>query len=234
MGLFWSLLYPIFMLAVYTFVFSVIFQARWAAEAGSRADFAISLFAGLIVHALLAEALLRSPSLILSNGNYVKKIVFPLEVLPVVVMGAALFHGGVNVLVLIGFYAVLHHTVHFTVLLLPFVIIPFVFVALGVSWFLSSVGVFVRDIAQIVGVITTALLFLSPIFYPVSALPEALRPYLLLNPLTFIIEQTRAVLIVGEGPNWPGLAIYAAAAAVAAWAGFAWFQKTRRGFADVL
>lgn len=235
MGLLWSLFIPILMLAVYTFVFSVVFQLRWTEVAvTSKADFAIILFAGLIVHALFADCVIRSPSLVVGNVNYVRKVVFPLEILPWVAMGTALFHAMISVLVLLVFSLMVHGSLHWTALLLPVVLAPLVLLTMGVSWFLASVGVFVRDIAQITGVFTTVLLFLGPIFYPVSALPAEYQSLLLLNPLTFIIDQTRAVLLWGTLPAWDGLLLYVAAAAVFAWAGFGWFQITRRGFADVL
>lgn len=234
MGLFWSLFNPILMLAVYTFVFSVVFQARWHGETTSKADFAIILFAGLIVHALFAECINRSPSLVLSNANYVKKVVFPLEILPLVSMGSALFHAAISVFVLLVFYASTHGTLNWTVVLLPLVLAPMVILTIGLSWFLASIGVYVRDVAQVTSILTTVLLFLGPIFYPVSALPVEYRGLIHLNPLTFIVEQARVVVIMGQTPAWSGLALYAAIAGAVAWLGFAWFQVTRRGFADVV
>lgn len=234
MGLLWSFFNPILMLAVYTFVFSVVFQARWGEGTNSKSDFAIILFAGLIVHTLFAECINRSPGLVLSNVNYVKKVVFPLEILPWVAMGSALFHATISVFVLLAFFAIVHVSLNWTVLLLPVVLVPLVVLTMGLSWFLASLGVYVRDVAQITGVLTTILLFLGPIFYPISALPSEYQTLMHLNPLTFIIEQARAVLIWGEVPAWSGLALYATVAILAAWAGFIWFQVTRRGFADVV
>ncbi len=223
------------MLAVYTFVFSVVFQARWGGgERTSKADFAIVLFAGLIVHALFAECINRSPGIVLSNVNYVKKVVFPLEILPWVTLGSALFHAVVSVLVLIAFFAVVNLSLNWTVVLLPFVLLPLVILTMGLSWLLASLGVYVRDVGQITAIATTAMLFLTPIFYPLSALPEAYRPLLYLNPLTFIVEQGRGVLIWGNMPDWTGLGVYLIVSFLIAWLGFAWFQLTRRGFADVV
>lgn len=235
MGLLWSFFNPIFMLTVYTFVFSVVFQAKWGqGEGDSKAEFAIILFAGLIVFNLFAEIINGAPGLILANVNYVKKVIFPLEILPLVAMGATLFHVLVSVVVLLIFYFAVHLTISWTVIFLPVVLLPLLLLALGGAWFLSSLGVFLRDVSQTIGILTTALLFTSPIFFPVSALPEDLHPFILLNPLAFIIEQTREVLIWGHLPDWRGLAAYAAGCALIAWAGLLWFQKTRKGFADVL
>ena len=235
LGLAWSFVTPIIMLAVYTFVFTVVFQARWGIEAqGGRAEFALQLFAGLIVHGILAEMLNRGPTLILGNVNYVKKVVFPLEILPAIPLGAALFHGAVSLAVLVIAKLVLTGTVSATLWLAPVVLLPLVVLALGVGWLLASLGVYLRDIGQTMGLLTTVLLFLSPIFYPLSALPERFHPFILMNPLTFIIEQFRLVVINNGWPDWGGLALYMLMSSVVTWLSFVWFQKTRKGFADVL
>lgn len=235
MGLAWSFFNPVFMLAVYTFVFSVVFKARWGVGGDeSKTQFAVVLFAGMIVHGLFAEVLNRAPGLILSNVNYVKKVVFPLEILPVVSMGAALFHSLVSLGVLLIAFALFNGYLHWTAVFAPLVVLPLVILTLGLAWMLASLGVFLRDVGQTIGIITTVMLFLAPVFYPITALPEELRPWIMANPLTFIIEQAREVLIWGHLPNWFGLAIYTLVATVVAWAGYAWFQKTRKGFADVL
>lgn len=226
------------MLAVYTFVFGVVFQARWgapgAADSGNKLDFALVLFAGLIFFNLFAECVSRAPAVILGNVNYVKKVIFPLEILPWVTLGSALFHAAVSLAVLFAGLLFSGYALTAQVVLLPVVLLPFLLVIMGLSWFLASTGVFVRDIGQVVGMLTTVLLFMSPIFYPASALPVGIRAWLFLNPVTFVIEQTRNVLVWGTMPDWRGLAVYTAVALFTAWAGFFWFQKTRKGFADVL
>jgi lipopolysaccharide transport system permease protein len=235
MGLLWSFLNPVFMLMVYTFVFSVVFKARWGAGGDeSKTQFAIVLFVGMIVHSLFAEVLNRAPTLILSNVNYVKKVIFPLEILPVISMGAALFHSLVSLTVLLIAFVIFNSHLYWTVIFTPLVLLPLVILSLGCAWVLASLGVFIRDVGQTIGIITTVMMFLSPVFFPVTSLPEAYRPFIMANPLTFIIEQAREVLIWGHPPNWTGLGIYALAATAVAWTGYAWFQKTRKGFADVL
>lgn len=238
MGLAWSFFNPIFMLAVYTFVFSMVFKARWGMGGvggeESKSQFAVLLFVGMIVHGLFAEVLNRAPSLILANVNYVKKVVFPLEILPIIAMGAALFHSLISLVVLLAAFIIFNGYLHWTAVLAPLVLLPLLVATLGFAWMLASLGVFIRDVGQTIGLITTVLMFLSPVFYPITALPEQFRPWLMANPLTFIIEQAREVLILGHLPDWAGLALYMLAALVLAWVGFAWFQKTRRGFADVL
>lgn len=235
MGLAWSFFNPILMLLVFTFVFSVVFKARWGiGPEESKADFAIILFVGMIIYGLFSDCVNSAPGLILSNANYVKKVVFPLEILPWIAMGSALFHAVVSLAVWAVFYLFVYAGFKWTAVFFPMVILPLVLATMGVAWMLTSLGVFVRDTAQVIGILTTVLLFLSPIFYPVSALPQQYQALLHLNPLTFVIEEARAVLILGRLPDWTGLAIYLAFSLAIAWIGFWWFQKTRKGFADVL
>ena len=233
MGLAWSFFNPVFMLVVYTFVFSVIFQSRWGGDE-SKTLFAVVLFVGMIVLGLFSEVLNRAPSLILSNVNYVKKVIFPLEILPVISMGAALFHSLISLGVLLAAFVLFNGFLHWTIIFAPLIFLPLIIVTLGLAWILAAIGVFLRDVGQTISIITTVLMFLSPVFYPVTAVPEKFRPFIMANPLTFIIEQAREVLIWGHLPDWIGLGIYTIAAVAVAWAGFALFQKTRKGFADVL
>lgn len=234
LGILWSFFNPVLMLVVYTFAFSVVFQARWPGGSGSKTEFALILFAGLMVFNLFSECVTRAPALVVSNVNYVKKVVFPLEVLPWVVLGSALFHLAISVLVWLIAYVVIVGMPSAGVLLLPVILLPMMALVMGLGWLLASLGVFLRDVGQVVGVATTALLFLSPIFYPVSLLPEAYQPLMHLNPLTPLVEQVRDVLIWHKGIDWLLWAKSLAFSLLVAWLGFAWFQKTRKGFADVL
>ena len=234
LGIFWSLATPIFMLAVYTFVFSVVFKARWGGGSDSKTEFALLLFAGLIIFNLFSECISRAPGLILANVNYVKKVVFPLEVLPWVSMGSALFHFAVSLGVWLVAYLVLFGVPHWHVVLLPLVVVPLVLFVMGLSWALASLGVYLRDVGQIIGLVITVLMFLSPIFYPASSLPPEYQPIMFFNPLTPPIEMARDLLYWGQMPNMTLLALYAAGSLAFALLGFAWFQKTRKGFADVL
>ncbi|MBF0274865.1 MAG: ABC transporter permease [Nitrospinae bacterium] len=233
-GIFWSLINPLFMLIVYTFVFSVVFKMKWGIGGESKTEFALLLFSGLIVHSLFAECINRAPSTILANVNYVKKVIFPLEILPWINMGTALFHSLASFCILLIFYLFIHFSFNVTVFLLPFVLLPLVFITMGISWFLASLGVYVRDVGQVTPTISVTLLFVSPVFYPISSLPEKYQIFLYLNPLTFIIEQVRGILLLGNMPNWTGLLIYFVVSIIIAWLGLFWFQKTRKGFADVL
>jgi lipopolysaccharide transport system permease protein len=213
----------------------VVFKARWGVTGeDSKAVFAVVLFVGLICHTLLAEVLNNSPALIRSNANYVKKVVFPLEILPVVAVGATIFHVLVSLIVLLLVLTLLNGFLHWTVMLTPLVLLPLVLMTLGFSWFLASLGTYLRDVGQTMGIISTVLLFLSPVLYPLSSLPEKYHIFMMLNPLTYIIEQAREVLIFGRLPDWFGLAKYSVVGFLVAWMGYWWFQKTRQGFSDVL
>lgn len=236
MGLLWSFLNPVFMLTVYTFFFAVVFKSKWGdgAATDSKTQFAVILFVGMIVHSLFAEVISRAPTLILGNANYVKKVVFPIEILSVISVAAALFHSAISLLVLAVAFLIFNGYLPITAVLIPMVFLPYIILITGVAWMLASLGVYVRDLAQTINVFVTVLLFLSPVFYSISAVPVKLQTLIYLNPLTFIIEQSREVLIWGHLPNFFGLLIYAVVACCVASLGFFWFQKTRKGFADVL
>lgn len=235
MGLAWSFFNPVFMLVVYTFVFSEIFKSRWpGTEGDNKTQFAVILFVGMIVQGLFSEMLNKAPALILSNVNYVKKVVFPLEILPVISLTASIFHSFISLVVLLIALVIFNGYIHWTIIFIPIIIAPLIIFTLGISWILASLGVFLRDVGQTMGIITTVLAFLSPVFYPVTAVPEKFRVFIMANPLTFIIEQSREIIIWGRIPDWIGLITYITVSLFVAWFGFVFFQKTRKGFADVL
>lgn len=235
LGLLWSMFYPVLMLIVYTFVFGVIFKARWeGTKADSQLEFAIVLFTGLIVFSLFSECLNRAPGLVLNTPNFVKKVVFPLEVLPWVAMASCLFHFVVSLAVLLAFTLAVHGTLNVTIVALPLILLPLILLTMGISWVLASLGVYLRDVNQSVSILTAALMFLSPIFYPLAAIPAQFRGYFKWNPFAWAIEQSRGVVIWGTWPDWGQVALLTAIGYVIAWAGLAWFNRTRGGFADVL
>ncbi|WP_186271446.1 ABC transporter permease [Burkholderia gladioli] len=236
LGIFWSLLTPLLMLSVYTFVFSEVFKSRWggASPSASKGEFAVVLFAGMIMFNLFSECANRAPSQILSNTNFVKKIVFPLEILPCVTLLSGLFHLCVSALILLVAEWLIRGHVPITALLFPLVLAPLCVFIMGLSWLLAATGVYLRDIGQTVGIAITALMFLSPVFFPVSSLPFRFQELVYLNPMTYPIEQSRDVLVWGNPIDWSRWGPYCLMAVVVAWIGFAWFQKTRRGFADVI
>lgn len=233
-GLFWSFFNPLLMLAVYTFVFGVIFKSRWNAHVSGQFQYAIILFSGLNINALFSECANRAPSLVIDNTNFVKKVVFPLESIAWSTLGSALFHLLISTIVLLIISALVNHALPWTIVLFPIVVACFLPFVVGTLWLLASLGVFLRDIKQVVGIVTTALMFLAPILYPTTAIPMPYRAWLDLNPLTIIVEASQDVLIWGNQPAWGHLVGYALLSSLFAWGAFAWFEQTRKGFADVI
>ena len=234
LGMFWSLLTPLLMLLVYTFVFSVVFQAKWNHPGAEDANFGVILFSGMIIHALFAEPMVLSASSITGNTQYVKKVVFPLEIMAWSTVVVAAFQALVSFMILILFMLISGMSLHATLFLFPLVVAPMILFSVGVAWILSSLTVFVRDIGQLVGIAATIALFISPVFYPVDRLPEKWQAAIYLNPISYIVDQMRNIAIYGELPNWGGLLIYTLVAGAVAWLGLTVFQRLRSGFADVL
>lgn len=233
-GLLWSLISPFLMLGVYSFAFGFVMKGRWPQSAGSQVPFAAILFVALIVHGFFAECLNRSPLLITSQPNFVKRVIFPLEILPWSMLLSALFHSFMNIVAFIILRLVVEGTLTWTIVYLPLVMLPLMLVTLGISWMLAALGVYLRDIGQVTSVLATAMLFMSSAMYPLSSVPEQYRPYFQMNPLTFIIDQAREVALWGHTPDWAGLGLYALCGLGLTYLGYAWFNVTRKGFADVL
>jgi len=233
-GLLWSLFHPLVMLGIFTFVFSQVFRARWGVELDSTAEFGSVMFAGLVVFWMFSECLGRAPALMLENPAYIKRVVFPLEVLPWVVVLSGLFHTAVNSLVLVGAVWWISGSFPWTALTLPAILLPVALIALGATWFVSSLGVYVRDLQMVVPVFLTALLFLTPIFYPPTSIPPELQKWFALNPLATAVEEARGALVFGRLPDPTGLAVAFVGSWAVGWLGLVWFARTRRGFADVL
>lgn len=234
LGLLWVVAMPLFMLSVYALVFGSILKAKWPNSSDSEFEFAIILYCGLIIFTIFSEFLSRAPNLILENVNYVKKVIFPLEILPIVSLGSVLFQALISYSILLLFCLFYYGSIHLSVILLPVILLPFLILLSGLGWFFAALGVFMRDIGQIVTVAVTALMFISPLFFPINALPESIQPYIYLNPIAFIIEQMREVIIWGHMPDWYGLLIYLLVSMLVTLVGYFFFIKTRKGFADVL
>lgn len=235
LGFLWSFLTPIFMLVVYTFIFTTVLPSRWPnTDSMNTFQFAVILFAGLSLYGFMSEVFMQSAGLIIANVNYVKKVVFPVVILPVILTSSALFNLLISLLILLGFQLITTGSLSWTLVFMPLILLPFVLCILGISWLLASLGTYMRDLNQIITPLVTALLFLGPILYPASTLPEATRAYLYLNPLSFPVEQIRDVVIWGKLPNWHGLLIYSSVSIAVCVLGYLWFNKTKQGFADVL
>jgi len=233
-GLMWSFFNPLLMLVIYTFVFGVIFKSRWGNQTSNQFQYAVVLFAGLNINTLFSECANRATTVIIENTNFVKRVVFPLETLSWSVIGSGLFHLAVSTLVLLVILPFIMGYIPWTVVLFPIVVACFLPFVAGTVWLLASLGVYFRDLKQLVGIVTMALMFLAPILYPLSLIPERYRVLMYLNPLTVIAKASQDVLIWGKLPRWDHLGLYAVSACLFAWLAFAWFEHTRKGFADVV
>lgn len=235
LGWLWAFTVPLIMLAVYSFVFGVVFKVRWGGQGGStETHFALNLFAGIVLHSLLAEALNRAPTVLQQHASYVKKIIFPLWLLPVVTTTSALVFTSISGLMLLVAFVFLQGIPPLHALLTPLILLPLYIFALGGAWFLAALGAYIRDIVQIVPLITTVLMFMAPIFYPADAIPEEYRGWLLLNPLTYAVDATRNLLFHARLPDPGAWLAYTASALLVAALGLLFFLKLRKGFADVL
>ena len=241
LGLAWAFLTPISMLIVYTFIFTKVFTVRWGADVSADSvgdlgtfQFAVLLFAGLSLYAFFSEIVLTTGTAITDNGNLVKKVIFPLRILPIINIFSALFQLLVSLLILVLFQLILTGFLPWTALLSPLAILPLVVLVAGLGWWLSALGTYIRDINQLLTPLVTALLFLGPILYPLSSFSEGVRPWLSLNPLTIPIEAFRDMMIWGVWPDWTALGLYMIAAILLAVTGWMGFTRLRPGFADVL
>ncbi len=234
-GLGWSFIQPLIMLCVYTFVFSVIFKARWGVESDEgKAAFALALFMGLITFSIFSEVANSAPSLVLGSANYVKKVVFPLEILPLVRLFSVLINAVFSLGVLFMGILIFNHFIHWTAFLLPLIWLPMMMFTLGCGYFLASLGVFVRDIGTVIGVLTTMLFFLTPIFYPINAVPEQFRIFCRINPIAIFVEGARRVVLWGLFPDWLWFFFGMALSVAVLIFGFVWFMKSKKAFADVI
>ena len=233
-GLLWSFFNPLLMLAIYTFVFGVIFKSRWNENTTNHFQYAVVLFAGLNINTFFAECANKATTVILENTNFVKRVVFPLETLTWSTICSGLFHLFVSTIVLLVISPFIMGGIPWTIVMFPVVVICFLPFVAGTVWLLASLGVYFRDLKQLVSIVTMALMFLAPILYPATLIPERFRLALYFNPLTIIVEASQNVLIWGKLPQWDHLSVYLLASLPFAWVAFAWFEKTRKGFADVL
>ncbi|CAG7653241.1 hypothetical protein PAESOLCIP111_06726 [Paenibacillus solanacearum] len=235
LGMFWALLNPIIMLVIYTYFFGLVLKSRWdTSTSANTTEFAIVLFCGIIAFSLFSEIVTRAPGLILGNSSYVKKVIFPLEILPIVSLLSALTHMLISCIILLLGIIFFIGNISWTIIFFPLVILPIILSSLGFSWFFASLGVFVRDIGQVLSLAIQGLMFLSPIFYPVSIIPDQFKWIYMINPIGYVVEDVRNVLIWGNLPNWNWLFIGIVISSLITYLGYIWFQKTRGGFSDVL
>ena len=235
LGLVWSFIQPLMMLCVYTFVFTFVFKARWGIDTGGgRGAFAIIMFCGMAIFNIFSESVVSNCSIIVGNPNYVKKVIFPLEILPIAQVLSTVILSSVWFVLLFAGTLLLLNTISWTMLLLPITIIPLILFTTGISFFVASLGVYIRDVQHLIGVVMQILFFMTPIFYPITAVPEKIRWVLQLNPLSLIVAETRKIFLYGQQPNWLLVGISFLVGAVIFQLGLIWFMKTKKGFADVL
>lgn len=238
-GSFFGLLLPIlnslFMLAIYTFVFSFVFNAKYSMENNSNINFSLTLLIGLLVFNIFSEALHRSPSLILSNRNYVKKIIFPLNTLPLIILITALFHFILTFILWCFLYIFFVGPIEISsaIFLIPIIFSYSIFI-LGIIFLISAVGVYFRDIEHFISPISTLMLFCTPIFYPISILPESIRKYIFLNPISYPVLEIRELLIYGNSFNYLNFILFTSFSIIFFLFGFYIFKLLRKGFADVI
>jgi lipopolysaccharide transport system permease protein len=234
LGLLWAILNPIFMLLVYTFVFSVIMKIRWNGQ-GSTFFFAMNLYCGLIVYGIFAESVGSASIQILSNPSYVKKIVFPLEILPLAGLAASVFFNLFGLVILLFCVQFFVQPLSIHIVALPIVWLPLLLLSCGLSWVVAALGVLVRDVGQLIIIFLQVLFYLCPIVYPLARVPVSMqRIYMLLNPMAIYVEQTRAVVLDRSWPQWNWMPQSYLISLVAFIFGYYVFMRAKRGFADVI
>lgn len=235
LGILWSLLRPLMMLGIYTLVFGHIFESKLGNTPDeSKLDFTLALFCGLILFEFFGECVGSAPSLVVEHPNYVKKVVFPLEILPVAAVGAALIQLIISFVPLFIALALVHGTIPLTACYLPVIVLPLILLSLGLCWLLASLGVFIRDIKSLVPMLLMILMFGSAIFYSIKSIPPRLLPYFQLNPLAVVIDQARNAVLWGVPPAWAPYGMLLAVGLIVMMAGYAFFMRTKRAFADVI
>jgi len=233
LGMAWAVLTPVVMIAIFTFIFAGIFGARFGAN-DSHWEYAIYLFCGLLPWAMVQESVQTSATTIVNHSNLVKRVVFPLETLPAAQVFAALGNQLFATVALLLATLIIRQRLELTAFWLPVLIIPQLVFALGAAWLIASLGVFLRDISQGVALLLMAWMYLTPIIYPESMVPDRFRTFINSNPFTPLVRSYRHIFLDGMTPDWRGLAYFSAFALVIFIFGYWWFARTRKSFADVV
>ena len=234
-GNYWIIITPLFMLSIYTFVFGYVFAVRCPGFLNSNIfQFSLVLYCGLAFYNSFNEAISRAPNNIIENVNYLKKAVFPLEILTPILVSSSATNLLINVLLIAIIKSILISPITLNFLFILIVLFAFLTMLLGLSWIFSAVGVYIRDLNHLVTNSVTGLLFLSPIFYPIASLPEWLRPYILFNPISIPVEEARKIIIYNQIPDFYILTIYTLSSLLICIIGYFFFSITKKGFSDVI
>ena len=233
LGLVWAMLTPAVMISIYTFIFAEIFGARFGAS-GTAWDYALYLFCALLPWTAFQDSLQASSGVIVAHANLVKRVVFPLEALPVAQVSAALITQMLGTIVLLAATLLIRRELHASLLWLPALVLPQLVLMLGASWLVASLGVFLRDTGQVVSLLLVAWMFLTPIIYPEGIVPARYRAFIDANPFTPLVRNYRRIIIEGAPPDWTGLAYFTLFALAVFVCGYWWFARTRKNFADVI
>jgi lipopolysaccharide transport system permease protein len=233
LGILWAIVTPVVMIAIFTFIFAGIFNARFGPQ-GNTLDYALYLFCGLLPWTMFQETLQGSSTTIVTHANLVKRVVFPLETLPVAQALSALANQMFGLFALIVAGVIVQHQLHLTIIWLPALLIPQLIFTLGAAWLVASLGVFLRDIAQGITLVLMAWMYLTPIIYPESIVPERYRPFINANPFTSLVRSYRRIFLEGLPPDWASLLYFTILAVILFVFGYWWFAKSRRNFADVI
>ncbi|HEY0100260.1 MAG TPA: ABC transporter permease [Pyrinomonadaceae bacterium] len=233
LGVLWAMLTPAVMISIYTFIFAGIFGARFG-ERGTAWDYALYLFCALLPWTAFQDSLQVSSNVIVAHANLVKRVVFPLEALPVAQVMAALTTQMLGTIVLLLATLIIQRELHLTLLWLPVVVLPQLVLMLGAAWLVASLGVFLRDTGQVVSLLVVAWMFLTPIIYPEQIVPVRYQGFINANPFTPLVRNYRRIILEGVAPDWRGLAYFTLFALVVFILGYWWFAKTRKNFADVI
>lgn len=234
LGMLWSILSPLVLLLTYTLVFSVFFRNQWGEGLDWPGSFTVMLFCGMIPFNFFSDVISRSPMLILGSPNYVKRVSFPVELLPIVSTAAALFNAAIGTGLLLAAVLLLKGSWPVTLPALLLIWVPLIVFTVGVSLVLAAASVFLRDLQHTVGLLLNVLFFLTPVFYPETLIPERLRFILYINPMAYVAVHSRRIAVLGVWPDLPRLALFTALCLLLLWLAASWFASVRRRFADVL
>ena len=237
LGPLWTLATPLLMLAIYTFVFGIVFRARWQMldpQLETTGSYAVILFCGMAVFNIFSETVQTSCRCIIDNANLVKKVIFPLEILPLCQLLAAALTGQLWFALVLGAAILAGLPLHPALFAFPLALLPLLALSAGLGWFVAATTVYLRDIPHLTGMGLQALFFMTPIFYPEALVPQSLHFIFLINPLAWLCQQARSLLLFGQIPPPGDLALAWLTCFGICQAGFVWFVKVRKGFADVL